>query len=76
VIARPGFAVLEHDRIEIHEPGEPCTDALGGLGDHYAAVAVADEDHLAQRLRFDETGDVLAVRLQAHRSRGDVRAIA
>ena len=51
-------------RVEVDETSHPLGLPVGRAGDHHAAVAVADQDHVAQVLEAQHGGDVGDVPLE------------
>jgi hypothetical protein len=54
-------AVLGQEGVEIDDVADPRRKAVGDTGDHHAAVGMADQDEVAERLALDGAADVLDV---------------
>ena len=50
--------------VEVDEPADAVGGPVGDAGDHHAAVAVADEDDVAQVLEREHVDDVGDVRVE------------
>ena len=59
-----GFAVFGPERVEVHNTREALRYPVGDGGDHHAAVAVTNQDDLAQVFELDHRHDVGDVGLE------------
>ena len=69
---RPGdvderLAVHRVGGVEVDDLADPVGGAVGDTGDHHAAVAVADEDHVVQVLVEQQVHDVVDVGVEVDR---------
>jgi hypothetical protein len=71
-----GLAVARHEGVEVHEPGDPLGGAVGDDGRDHAAVAVADQHHVAQVLEVQHGQDVGDMRLEVELGTCEVAALA
>jgi hypothetical protein len=74
-VVHRALAVLRHEGIEVHETCDALRHAIGGAGNHHAAVAVAEQHHAIKLLRLEHADNVLDMRLEVYRGAGEVRPL-
>src|SRR4029079_12301974 len=70
------LTVGRRGRVEVDELADPVARAVGDTGDHHAAVAVPDEDHVAQVFELQQRDDVADVEVEVDVGAHEVRAFA
>ena len=67
---------MRHDGIDINQVGKAVRKAVGHARDHHAAIAVPDQDSVAQFFRFNRVDHVRDMRLQRDTLRQKMRTFA
>ncbi len=70
------LAVLRDEGVDVDAMRDALRDTVGHAGDHHAAVAVPDEDDVAELLEDEQVDDVLDVGVEPHVLGDQVAALA